>query len=393
MTPDFLLLHSSSQMIVELQHLIALLHHAKCPKLKPTSVLIGTHPPEFMPGVQQDSSEYLGHLLNMLHEHEAIMGWEWPNVSTITLSDPMIPLDLVIPYSDEMSITNKSFAGKLSTLYKCLKCRHESRNSNSFRELQLSFPQGKITRRTKFTVQALLDLYCASEPLDGDNQYACICCAKLCNGERSMKITGAPRNIILTIKQFNYDRQTHERTKVLYKVIHDDMITLNLCDGASLQQTYTVHYSLYAAIVHNGYTLDSGHYFDLAKDEMNNWFKFNDSKVVRSKPEDIKKLRSPNTAHFLLYQLSGRVCMAPQEGVPIIMPVSAVAPLELEELPPELRDFVKRNIEKLDRTRDNRTTTEGLYMQFLRSIIYLLSADGLYIYIVYTRCLDVHRIN
>lgn len=215
-------------MIVQMQRLIALLHFSKYSKIMPTSVLFATNRAMFTSGLQQDCSEYLGHLLNLLHEHEKVMGWLWPSNATGSSINWVESLDLLLPYSNKMSIADRSFSGQLSNIYKCLTCSYESSNPNSFRELQLAFPEGKInqkSRKPNFTVQGLLDLYCTPEILDGDNKYACPQCAKHCKGERQIKITEAPLNIIITIKRFNYNRETQLRTKLLHKIIHDDMVS------------------------------------------------------------------------------------------------------------------------------------------------------------------------
>lgn len=253
------------------------MHHSMRYELTPTRVLKATRPPGFTPGLQQDSSEFLGYLLDLLHEHEINSGAQMDTTdgsqggkamqASNVLGDDIVAAG-VIPYNSKdhelcsmhntttrstvnslgtlmphnaptptnnhannqskkpPSTIDKTFAGKLSTTYKCLSCAWESRNEDSFRELQLSFPDDKDDCGVNnYSVQDLIDYYCSPEKLDGDNQYFCARCKKLCDAERRIGITQAPRNLILTLKQFKYDQKYHFRTKLMHKVFHDESVS------------------------------------------------------------------------------------------------------------------------------------------------------------------------
>lgn len=262
---QILLIESGSLLLLKVQQQIALMHHSLRRELTPTRVLKATRPPGFTPGLQQDSSEFLGYLLDLLHEHEINSGAHM-DVTEGGLGSKMVQASNVsgddcvaagvIPYNNKdheliMTTTNtttttrslappthnsqskkppstidKTFAGKLSTTYKCLSCAWESRNEDSFRELQLSFPDDKDDCGAQnYSVQDLIDYYCSPEKLDGDNQYFCARCKKLCDAERRIGITQAPRNLILTLKQFKYDQKYHFRTKLMHKVFHDESVS------------------------------------------------------------------------------------------------------------------------------------------------------------------------
>ena len=61
---------SDSVLLSKMQSLIGLLLHSKRPELNPREILKVARPPGFLPGYQQDSSEFLGYLLDKLHELE-----------------------------------------------------------------------------------------------------------------------------------------------------------------------------------------------------------------------------------------------------------------------------------------------------------------------------------
>ncbi|KAH8253288.1 hypothetical protein KR032_004609 [Drosophila birchii] len=419
MTTDFsrqiLLIECNSLLLLKVQQQIALMHHSLRYELTPSRVLEATRPPGFMPGLQQDSSEFLGHLLDLLHEQEikCCSSDSAPQPSGVD-NDDLLSEDIVtsgvIPYNSndrelsggcsrnktaptltatptkgtngsslqgqsagpppkKSSTIDKTFAGKLSTTYRCLSCDWESRNEDSFRELQLSFPDVKDDcGATNYSVQDLIEYFCSPEKLDGDNQYHCPRCKKHCDAERHIGVTQAPRNLILTLKQFKYDQKYHYRTKLMHKVFHDESVTVKMCATDSLQEMSTVHYDLYAGVVHSGFSMDSGHYFTFAADQSKNWYKFNDNLVTHSQPEEMHNLTSPNTPYILFYKMCARSnesngapsasCSSSINGEAggghqmVSVPMSP--PLTLDELPRQLRDYVKK---------DNHMYNEELRMQ------------------------------
>lgn len=249
-----------------MQKLIAMMHHSLRGVAQPTTIMYATHPIYFTPGEQQDSSEFLGHLLNQLHDQEITPNYQedqHPLLTEFSVAPPTPPpaaaaqeaLEALEPpeavelapavaaaveelldapmvseeessLSDEdfLTVTDRAFAGKVSTMYKCLTCGTTSRNDDSFRELQLSFPE-HTSRRSLCSVQSLVDMYCSPESLDGENQYYCRHCQCLRDGERCIQMIQAPRNIILTLKQFNFEKQKQIRTKLMHKVFHNETVS------------------------------------------------------------------------------------------------------------------------------------------------------------------------
>lgn len=57
-------------LLSKLQVLFALLQHSRRASLSPSDILTLARPPGFQPGHQHDSSEFLGYLLDVLHEQE-----------------------------------------------------------------------------------------------------------------------------------------------------------------------------------------------------------------------------------------------------------------------------------------------------------------------------------
>ncbi|KAI4471387.1 ubiquitin carboxyl-terminal hydrolase [Holotrichia oblita] len=173
--------------------------------------------------------------------------------------------------SQECTVVQGSFGGRSLTVSRCDVCGSQSERADSFRELQLSFPSNCANE----SVQELLDYYLQPERLCGDNQYHCDTCERLTDGERVSRIVEMPRRLILTLKHFRYDPASQQRTKLLQRVKLDSYLVLD-----------SVRYDLYAAVVHCGSSVDSGHYYTYARDETE-WYKFNDYVVFRTQPEEL----------------------------------------------------------------------------------------------------------
>lgn len=235
-------------------------------------------------------------------------------------------------------------------------------------------------------MQHLLDYYCLSEKLEGDNQYHCEKCAKLCDGLRSQSFVSPPKNLILTLKHFKYDQQYHTRAKLMHNVVLNEMVTIKVhgngekgqgksspvaCNSSnsssaldsssggggavggsqgmsSGESTRLAKYQLYAVVVHSGMSMDAGHYYTYASDEPDSWYMFNDSYVTKCGVGDVHRLRAPNTPYILFYRLVDS--QAQEEMVDVVLeeveeaiggPGESLP--ELEELPSYLKDFVVKD--------------------------------------------------
>lgn len=347
MTKEFsrgiLLSDSKSPIFIKLQELIALMLHSSRFELTPSRVLDAARPSGFTPGLQQDSSEFLSYLLDTLHEQEfahrrsMIAAKPEINENTDEIDGELASKPKAEQITTPTTTIEKTFMGKLATTYKCLTCSWQSTNIDSFRDLQLSFPEVPSDCASNYTVQDLIDYYCSSEKLHGDNQYFCESCKKLSDAERFINVISAPRNLILTLKHFKYDQSNHMRAKLMHKVFHNENVSLRVCSPETLTEVASVHYDLYAGIVHSGCSMDSGHYYTYASDDNNKWYKFNDDIVTQCKIGDLNNLTPPNTPYILFYQMAGRETpTAPSTLVKIDSPPV----LRLEELSPELRNYV-----------------------------------------------------
>ncbi|KAG5675532.1 hypothetical protein PVAND_005428 [Polypedilum vanderplanki] len=333
----------------ELQKLFALMLCSPRPEQNPRIVVNLIRPDDFIAGIQHDSSEFLCSLLDRLHElekkkikddeeedwdndDESISNKKITSVASgasIAKSTTMDceeanneeesseannehmkePVDKIIDNTaNNFSLTyvQKIFGGKICTRYLCKTCNSNSINVDLFRDLQLSFPERSQDENCdmQYNVQQLLEYYFSTEELSliGNNQYHCDNCKILCNGVRCTEILEPPRNLILTLKHFRYDSRHHTRSKLLYKVFHDEHISVTVKSSLKTNCTRNVDYKLYAAVIHCGNSLDNGHYYTIARENDSKWFKFNDSFVTKSSLDELRGLISPNTPYILFYQ-------------------------------------------------------------------------------------------
>ncbi|XP_005183261.2 ubiquitin carboxyl-terminal hydrolase 35 [Musca domestica] len=451
-TREILLSESKSPLLIKMQQQIALMLYSTRQELTPSKVLNATRPPGFSPGLQQDSSEFLGYLLETLHEQEITFNKKanknnelsspsdsrgasalcQPNCNggdnnglgddeddldddDVELKEAVEPKkstnsqnistqaadslctqttntkDNTLKHSNSKHLSHaaagsasataspasaaattystieKTFTGKLATTYKCLTCGWKSCNIDSFRDLQLSFPDVKNDCASNYSVQDLIEYYCSSEKLDGDNQYFCERCKKLSDAERYINVISAPKNLILTLKHFKYDQKYHMRAKLMHKVFHDEKVSLKVCSPETLEEIATVHYDIYAGVVHSGFSMDSGHYYTYAADATNKWYKFNDSIVTPSRTEELHNLTPPNTPYILFYQMGARSNETPDTSASTkVIKVDVPSPLTLEELPRDLRDMV---------THDNYAFSEELKMRRFKANAVLANSN------------------
>lgn len=353
-----LLTENRTPLFQNMQKLIALLIYAKRPQLMPNSVLQTAKPPGFHPGHEQDSSEFLEHLLDRLNEQELLI---IQNARPVICAESMIiDNEQFIGNSSSSSkelragniqntltttenndlmpgtLIQNSFGGNISITHKCLICTAESKQYDSFRDLHLSFPDKCIIDPNVYhSVQNMLDFYCSTERLDQDNKYYCEQCKTLCDGERLINIVSAPQYLILTLKHFKYDQKYNLRAKLLHKVCYEELVNIKVMPNNEAGLEYTQSYQLYAAVVHSGVSMESGHYFTYASDHCG-WYKFDDSYVAKCSVSELHELQPPHTPYILFYKMIQPNVMMASGNTSIIDPNYP----ELADLPLHLSEYV-----------------------------------------------------
>ncbi|XP_063986835.1 ubiquitin carboxyl-terminal hydrolase 35 [Diachasmimorpha longicaudata] len=403
----------------KLQNLFALLLYSKRMSLSPTDVLQASRPSYFTPGQQQDSSEFLCHLLDVIYEQEKSHPLQSDDLEMKTLKSTPEEQDVedmnvdsegcgITRWTTEEDLTegttlkrktqsladftdgddlarsphlsdshsdstdsgiqsvggedsstpnlvHRVFGGESKITYQCAQCDTSSHNTDKFRDLQLCFPEG-IPENQEVTVQDLINYYLIPENLTGDNKYRCDKCMKLCDAQRIIKHLRAPAHLILTLKHFHYDTESRLRTKLRHKVRYNEKIQLEVSTPMASQ---TETYQLYAAVVHSGYSMDYGHYFTYARDSMQNWYKFNDSYVSKTTLDEFKGLEPPDTPYILFYEKVTKTDGIYEDDKP-----------DLANLSKHIQDLVERDTnsydEEMKKQAEKKRNQRGHHISLLR---------------------------
>ncbi|XP_059045904.1 ubiquitin carboxyl-terminal hydrolase 35 [Achroia grisella] len=355
--------------------LFAKMMHSISTKLNPDEFFAVMKPPFFSRNNQHDSSEFLGYLFELLQSYEhgsdrnfdysrpavlnrnrAIAHTANPQASNSSDNEPgeqssnrrslsprpgssgggssssgqkrssidieRLPPKKRIRYEAAFlrrdSYIDSMFGGVLLTRVECIECRSSSLSRDVFRDLQLAFPEKP--EGWQFNVQNLLEFYCSKERLSGDNQYECRDCGGLRDAERSVLIETTPKYLILVLKNFKFEPKLQVQTKLMHTMYYNHTVTL---PAVRSQADHSV-YILYAAVIHTGTTLDSGHYYTMAKDN-EQWHMYNDDVVSVTDESELNGLNRASTPYILFYKRTDV-----EEGT---------AP-SLEELPPRLQESV-----------------------------------------------------
>ncbi|KAJ2954428.1 hypothetical protein O0L34_g2697 [Tuta absoluta] len=348
--------------------LFANMIHSISFKLNPEEFFAVFKPPFFTRDTQHDSSEFLGYLFELLQSYEHVTEPNFDYSRPAVLRTPQAASsshpasetevessrrsvsprpgssaagssglkraspehDVPVPIKKRRHMNHESaflrrdsfidsmFGGVLLTRVECTACRSSSLSRDVFRDLQLAFPEKP--EGWQHSVQSLLEFYCSKESLSGDNKYECRDCGGLRDAERSVLIETAPKYLILVLKNFKFEPKLQVQTKLMHSMYHNHTVTLPTVRS----QADHCNYTLYAAVIHAGTTLDSGHYYTFAKDN-DQWHLYNDDQVTEAKDTDLNHLNNSSTPYILFYRRTDI-----EEGTPP----------SLEELPPKLQEYI-----------------------------------------------------
>ncbi|KAL4705685.1 hypothetical protein ACJJTC_018758 [Scirpophaga incertulas] len=322
--------------------LFARMQHSSLRSVTPRDFFLATCPPFFVYDQQHDSSEFLGYLLELLKTYERITdsnhdytrppvllgyrgralahvahsssdehgegstnrrapsprpGSSASGVAKRTTSTDEGPSKKRFRSTDLLrdSIIDRLFAGVLITRVECTVCHSASISRDVFRDLQLAFPEK--AEPLEYSVQNLLEFYCSTEYLTGENKYSCRDCGALRDAERSVLIEATPKYLIIVLKNFKFEPKLQVQTKLMHTVYHNHDIVV----PTTRQSKGHVSYNLYAAVIHSGTTLDSGHYYTYAKHN-DKWKIFNDHVVTDAKSTMLHSLARSHTPYILFYK-------------------------------------------------------------------------------------------
>ncbi|XP_013162217.1 PREDICTED: ubiquitin carboxyl-terminal hydrolase 35-like isoform X2 [Papilio xuthus] len=384
---NFVVLHLHNRAYwAKLAELFTKLKYSVSTKVDPDDFYVTMNSPKFNIDIQHDTSEFLGYFFELLlsYEHKMDCDHDYSKAPVIVTYRRRLPPPLTLspnPTEEEAVVDNNQdeavagsstgatanrkrarkgssnsrkrqrttepppeapesfvdhiFGGVILSRMRCMVCNTLSTTRDVFRDLSLAFPEAK--KDHIHTVQSLVDYYCSTELLTADNRYKCPACGCKRDVERRAVIEYTPRYLIIVLKNFKFDTKKLTQNKLMSPTIYSHSVTLPTVP-AQTQNGYT----MYAAIVHEGTSMSSGHYYTLAKTE-DGWYLFNDDDVTKCNEDQIQFLRPCNTPYMLFYR---------RDDVD-----EALFP-SLNEVPPNIRERVKvhnklyiETVQKLQMTR------------------------------------------
>ncbi|KAK9077773.1 hypothetical protein SSX86_006111 [Deinandra increscens subsp. villosa] len=207
----------------------------------------------------------------------------------------------VHPSSQETTLIQHIFGGRLQSQVICTKCNNVSNQFENMMDLTVEIHGDAAS------LEECLDQFTAKEWLDGDNKYKCDGCNDYVLAWKRLNINMAPNILTIALKRFQSGRFGKLNKRVTFPE------TLNLNPYMSEAADGNDKYKLYAVVVHVDMLNASyfGHYICFTKDFSGNWYRIDDCKVEAVELDEVLS----QGAYMLLYsRVSARdSCLNPIE--------------------------------------------------------------------------------
>lgn len=270
---------------------------------------------QFRLGRQEDAHEFLRYLVEAMQK-VCLVGM-----------DPKMDNRI-----KETSMVHAIFGGYLQSKVTCHTCKHESCVYEPLLDLSLEVRQAQ-------SVHQALRQFTAAEILSKGNRYRCESCNNLTDASKQFKLHEAPNVLTIHLKRFQMTQ--HGMVKIGRDV--EFGAEMDLTPFMSNPRTNSAQYELYAVLVHEGQSCNSGHYHCFVKNSNGVWYSMNDESVHQVSLGTVLKQK----AYILFYQkkAQGTSTAVEEETEPVLkkqkssegpkasVPVSAQVPEKLAAVP------------------------------------------------------------
>ncbi|KAI3703656.1 hypothetical protein L1987_73848 [Smallanthus sonchifolius] len=207
----------------------------------------------------------------------------------------------VHPSSQETTLIQHIFGGRLQSQVICTKCNNVSNQFENMMDLTVEI-QGDAA-----SLEECLDQFTIKEWLDGDNKYKCDGCNDYVVAWKRLNIHTAPNILTIALKRFQSGRFGKLNKRVTFPE------TLDLSPYMSESADGNDKYKLYAVVVHVDMLNASyfGHYICYTKDFSGKWYRIDDCKVDAVELDEVLS----QEAYMLLYSRASarQSCLNPIE--------------------------------------------------------------------------------
>ncbi|KAJ3023746.1 UNVERIFIED_CONTAM: ubiquitin-specific protease doa4, partial [Siphonaria sp. JEL0065] len=264
---------------------------------------VGEYASQFKGTDQHDSQEFLGFLLDAVHEDLNIArGATRKEIDMKGQEDESIPDDIRLQMawnnyrSQNWSIIVDLFQGQLKSKLECLTCHTTSTTFNPFMYLSLPIPSKNAAGVTNGPVylDECLDKFVEMEILDGEDAWNCSKCKVKRRTRKTMTIAKLPPILLVHLKRFYYQGPFKSK---LETYVDFPLASMDLGKYVASAAPGSQVYDLYAVSNHTG-SLGSGHYTATVHNNSKKaWYNFSDTRVGVC---DVNALKS-NSAYILFY--------------------------------------------------------------------------------------------
>ena len=243
------------------------------------SLNIASIGPDMRPFRQEDAHEFLTSLFDKIQKN---------------LIHGMGKLDSA---TEMTTALGKVFGGYLKNQTVCLSCYETSNNYEEFLNISLDINKAS-------SIEEALSSFVAPETMDYSEWYSCEKCSKKRQAEKRCFIDALPNCLIVHLKRYSYFPTPK---KINDHVKFDERIDLNKFVSHELRNQDCT-YLLSSIIVHQGISLNSGHYSSYVSDPSDKsstrqWHRMNDSIVGKTSWDAVASQNA-----YMLYYVKTSTC-------------------------------------------------------------------------------------
>ena len=254
---------------------------------------VGTYNPLFRNLEANDSKDLILYLLQIMHQELNYYTLRKPFTGYPNQTDKDNTYQTFVTSYDvtNRSIISDLFYGTSENTTHCKTCNRIIYNFQKFEFL--SFGMYKYNQK-EFNLYNGFEDYSKVDVLQGDNQYYCNNCRKLCDADIRTQIYIPPKNLLINL-DFGKNKIYMPKT-----INYDEQIDVTRFISNQDEKNKGARYQILGVCSHYGDSGSYGHYIAYCRNKINKtWYKFNDSMVSTCTKEEIKYGGNP---YLLLYE-------------------------------------------------------------------------------------------
>eukprot|EP00043_Microstomoeca_roanoka_P007322 m.70540 g.70540 ORF g.70540 m.70540 type:complete len:1110 (-) comp13779_c1_seq1:178-3507(-) len=180
----------------------------------------------------------------------------------------------------ETTLVHHIFGGYLRSTIQCGRCHHNSNTFEAFLDISLDI-------KTVNSLYKALHSFTRKEQLFTTNSYKCEKCKQQVTATKQLTLHRLPNVLCFQLKRFSFSSDFG--SKLRHKVSYPARLNVHDFLSPSVKQLIKrddCNYTLYAVLVHAGYSLSSGHYACYVKGPNNVWYSVDDDDLRFSKEQE-----------------------------------------------------------------------------------------------------------